>query len=174
LVAVCCTAAAQDSASNATQSSSTKKKSPPAKPKKTWTNDDVSALRSPADAYTEDKQAETQKAGQTAADSESAQASASSHESPHGAPPALSNPKTADSADKMIAWEERDIAAQEESVDRLKTQLESASPEDRDHLQKLIVQREKVLADTKAERDTLVLQKKDLEKKSAGSAQPPQ
>ena len=92
----------------------------------------------------------------------------------------LSDPKTVESADKMIAWEERDIAAQEEFVIRLKTQLESAPLEDRDHLQKLIIERQKIIADTRSERDGLVAQKKALAKKSAAAsdganaAQPPQ
>jgi hypothetical protein len=82
----------------------------------------------------------------------------------------LSDPKTPESADKMIAWEDRDIAAQEEFVARLKTQLETAAPEDRDHLQNLIIERQKIIADTRKERDGLIAQKRVLEKKKAANS----
>jgi hypothetical protein len=174
--------AAQDPPSNSAQSTSKEKKDSPAKPKKTWTEDDVSALRSPADSYTDQKveaqKAEAQKAPRTASSPEGP-APAANSPAPAGKSPALSNPKTVDSADKMIAWEERDIAAQEEHLDRLKIQLESASLDDRDRLQKLINEREKIIAETRKERDALVKQKSDLEKKgnasaAASPAEPPQ
>jgi hypothetical protein len=171
---LCGPAAAQD---NSAQTSSPQKKSSPAKPKKTWTDDDVSALRSPADVYT-DQKAEAQKAAQAAKPQEAPSPAANSP-APAGNNPALSNPKTQDSADKMIAWEERDIAAQEEFLDRLKAQREAAPLDDRDRLEKMIVEREKIIADTRKERDALVKQKSDLQRKEAAgdtgsAAQPPQ
>jgi len=176
---LCGLAAAQDNSSTPTQSNPANKKSPPAKPKKTWTDDDVSALHSPADSYKDQKKA--QNAGDAAENPGASQETAASKEPPRDKPPRLSDPKTVESADKMIAWEERDIAAQEEFVVRLKTQLETAPSEDRDHLQKVIIERQKIIADTRAERDGLVAQKKALEKKAApagdsvnAAAQPPQ
>jgi len=174
----CGFAVAQDNSANKTQS--TEKKNPSAKAKKTWTDDDVSALHSPADSYKDQRQTQVQSAGDAARNSAEAQDTPASKEPPRDKPPLLSDPKTVESADKMIAWEERDIAAQEEFVARLKTQLESAPLEDRDHLQKLIIERQKIIADTRSERDGLVAQKKALAKKSAAAsdsanaAQPPQ
>lgn len=170
-------AAAQDSPSALTQSNTDKpdKKVSPAKPKKkTWTDDDLAALHSPADSERAQTQARTQDAGDA-----SAQGTSVLNEPPRDKPPMLSDPKTVESADKMIAWEDRDIAAQEEFVARLKTQLETAAPEDRDHLQNVIVERQKIIADTRKERDGLVAQKRALEKKKAANstdaeAQPPQ
>lgn len=163
-------AAAQDTSANSTQSSSAEKKTPSRKPKKTWTDDDVTALRSPADNYKDAQQA--QKAAAAANTTAAAQPAAAS-EQPHGRPPALSNPKTVDSADKMIAWEDSDLAAQQDFLDRLNTQLESASLDEREALQKKIADRERIIAETRKERDVLVSQKKDLEKKAAGTAASP-
>ena len=171
---------AQDSSPASTQSNSANKKAPPAKPKKTWTDDDISALHPAVDSRAEQKQSQTQNASDESKNPPPAQNTSGSKEPPRDKPPLLSDPKTVESADKMIAWEERDIAAQEEFVIRLKTQLESAPLEDRDHLQKLIIERQKIIADTHSERDGLVAQKKALAKKSAAAsdsanaAQPPQ
>ena len=164
---LCGLARAQDNSSPSTQSNSADKKTPNAKPKKIWTDDDVSTLHSPADSYKDQNQAQV---GEVAKNVSSAQSTAVSKEPSDNKPPLLSDPKTVESADKMIAWEDRDIAAQEEFVARLKTQLESAEPENRDHLQNLITERQKIIADTRKERDGLVAQKKSLEKKAAGTA----
>jgi hypothetical protein len=175
-IALCGSARAQDNSSPSAQSNSADKKTPNAKPKKIWTDDDVSTLHSPADSYKDQNQVQV---GEAAKEASSAQSTAVSKE-PRDKPPLLSDPKSVDSADKMIAWEDRDIAAQEEFVARLKTQLESAEPENRDHLQTLITERQKIIADTRKERDHLVAQKKSLEKKAVGTpagesaAQPPQ
>jgi hypothetical protein len=155
-------AAAQDN-SSAPAPPNSEKKAPPAKPKKkTWTDDDMRALHSPADSSADQKQAP----GQKPADAAVANTS-SAQEPPRDKPPLLSDPKTVESADKMIAWEDRDIAAQEEFVARLKTQLETAAPEDRDHLQQLIAERQQIIVDTRRERDGLAAQKKALQKKAA-------
>jgi len=161
-------AAAQDGPSASTQSNPDKpdKKVSPAKPKKkTWTDDDLTALHSPADSERDQKQAPAQDAGDA-----SAQGTSAFNEPRRDKPPMLSDPKTTESADKMIAWEDRDIAAQEEFVARLKTQLETAAPEDRDHLQNLIIERQKIIADTRKERDGLIAQKRVLEKKKAANS----
>jgi flagellum-specific peptidoglycan hydrolase FlgJ len=172
---LCGLAAAQDNSSNSTESKSTEKKNPRAKPKKTWTDDDVTALRSPADAYSDQERGQAEKSAPAANTPAAAQSLAASKEPRLDKPPLLSNPKTVESADKMIAWEERDIAAQEEFVARLKTQLETTPFDEQDALQKKIADREKIVADTRKERDGLAAQKKELVKKAAGAAvQPPQ
>ena len=170
-------ATAQDNPAASAQSNSASKK---AKPKKTWTDDDISALHQAADSRNEQKQSQIQNASDEIKNPPSAQDTSGSKEPPRDKPPLLSDPKTVESVDKMIAWEDRDIAAQEEFVARLKTQLETAAFENRDHLQKLIIERQQIIADTRKERDGLVAQRKGLEKKAAvapageSAAQPPQ
>jgi chromosome segregation ATPase len=84
----------------------------------------------------------------------------------------LSNPKSPADADRMIAWENRDVDAQQELIDTLRTQLEQATPENRDQLDKSLTSHLKMLEDTKKERDALASQKKELEKKAASGAKP--
>jgi hypothetical protein len=96
----------------------------------------------------------------------------------HVTAPALSNPKTVDDADKMIAWEKRDVDAQTEYVELLKKQIEEAPQEDKERLKKVLQERIQILADTRSEMETLVDQKKELQKKPAAdsntaAAQPP-
>jgi len=157
-------AQAPDSSAAQAQPDSASKKALKSKAKKTWTDDDMGSLRTPADAYRDQKQLDPQ---QTANAPNSAQPSA--NQARTDKPPKLSDPKTVESADKMIAWEERDIAAQEEFVAKLRSRLDSAAPEERAHLEDLIVEREKVIADTRKERDGLVAQKKALEKKETAA-----
>jgi hypothetical protein len=135
-------------------------KAAPKKLHKVWTEDSVSSLRTPADDYLDQKQAEAEAAAAKQEKSPKPQAPAS-------APPALSNPKSTKDADRMIAWEERDLAAQQEHVDNLRSQLQEAPAEDRDRLQKLLVQRMQIVEQVKKERDDLLTQKKSLEKKVA-------
>jgi predicted transcriptional regulator len=89
-----------------------------------------------------------------------------------GGPSALSNPKSADDADRMIAWENRDVQAQQELIDKVHTELEQASGDDRDRLEKYLAKQAEILAQIKRERDALVAQKKDLEKKAGSAAKP--
>lgn len=94
-----------------------------------------------------------------------------------GAPPALSNPKSTEEADKMIAWENRDIEAQQEDLDKLRAQIAEAPQDQRDRLEKLYDQRAQVLIDTKNELKNLQERKKTLENppvQASASAQPPQ
>ena len=85
------------------QSNSQKKKSPAKqskpgpKPHKVWTNDEVGSLRSPADAYLDTKYRRTD---ETATAQQQPTGVKPAH---HVGSPALSNPKTLDDADKMIA-----------------------------------------------------------------------
>lgn len=148
------------------------KPAPKSRSHKVWTNDDVSSVRSPADIYVDAKYT-TQAAG-TAASKQPAAAKPAQNV----APPALSNPKTVDDADKMIAWEKRDVDAQTEYVELVKKQIEDAPQEDKERLKKVLQERIQILADTRSEMETLVEQKKKLQKKAAvnsnnAAAQPP-
>ncbi len=158
--------------------SDSQKKTPPAaqkkpapKPRKVWTNDDVSSVRSPADGYVDAKYSQ-------ASGTDDSKQPTAGKSAKHAAAPALSNPKTADDADKMIAWEKRDVDAQTEYVERLKKQIEEAPQEDKERLNKVLQERIQILADTRGEMGTLVEQKKELQKKPAANnnsaaAQPP-
>ena len=62
--------------------------------------------------------------------------------------------------------------------ERLKKQIEEAPQEDKERLKKILQERIQILADTRGEMETLVQQKKELQKKAAANsnsaaAQPP-
>jgi len=148
-----------------------KQAKPAPKPHKVWTDDEIGSLRSPANSYMDANY------NQAAGTPDSEQPAAAKPR-PHAAAPALSNPKTVDDADKMIAWEKRDVDAQTEYVERLKKQIEEAPQEDKERLKKVLRERIQILADTRGEMETLVGQKKELQKKAAANsnsaaAQPP-
>jgi hypothetical protein len=144
--------------------------SSPKKAHKVWTDEEVSTLRTPADNYIEQKQAAEAAA---AAASAAQQAKSTPKSEKHvGAAPALSNPKSPEDADRMIAWENRDVDAQQELIDKVRTQVEQAGPETREALEKDLTKRIKMLEDTKKERDALVTQKKELIKKAGSEAKP--
>jgi len=69
-----------------------------------------------------------------------------------------------DDAEKKIAWEQRDIQGQLETIDRLQQELGQATPERKEHLQQLIEQHKQILAETRKEMTGLQDQKKQLEK----------
>jgi HPt (histidine-containing phosphotransfer) domain-containing protein len=163
---------AQDAQDAKSSPAPAKDSSPAPKKHKVWTDDEVSTLRTPEDNYVEQKQA-AEAASAAAAVAAAQQAKSKPKSDKHvGAPPALSNPKSPDDADRMIAWENRDVDAQQEFIDTLRTQLEQASPENRDPLDKSLTSHLKMLEDTKKERDALVTQKKQLEKKASPEAKP--
>ena len=157
---------------NAKSPEATTKDSPSA-PKKhrVWTDDEVSTLRTPADDYVEQKQAADAATATAAAAAEMAKSKSKSEKVVSG-PPRLTNPKSPEDADRMIAWENRDVDAQREYVDTLRTQLEQAAPEERERLEQKLTQRIQIVEDTKKERDALVAQKKVLEKKASPEAKP--
>lgn len=149
----------------------------PSKTAKVWTADDLQALRSPADDYVAQQQAE-------------AAAAASKASAPADKQPASTTPekrqawqkvwhiKTADDAQKAIDWDNRDIAAQTEYVEKLKKQIDAAqTPAQKEHLQKTLDDELQVIAATTQERDGIQQQKEQLQKKPAtdgsASAQPP-
>ncbi|HEV2488261.1 MAG TPA: hypothetical protein VGT03_00510 [Candidatus Acidoferrales bacterium] len=149
-----------------TASPDQKAKPAPAKTAKVWTEDDISSVRTPTDNYMDQEQ--TQAAAATAAATQKPHAAANAAKPDQ--PPMLSNPKTVADADKMIAWEQRDIDSQQEYLEKLQKQVEDAPPDQRAHLQDWIAQEIKTIADTRREMEGLQTQKKDLEKKAAASS----
>ena len=171
--AILASAVALGFSASALAQSETKKKTPPAKqakpaakPHKVWTDDEVGSLRTPENAYMDAKYSQQDGAADPNGE-------AAVKPKPHNVSPALSNPKTTDDADKMIAWEKRDVDAQTEFVERLKKQIETAPAEDKERLKKVLQERIQILADTRGEMETLMQQKKDLQKKAADAAHPP-
>ena len=161
---------AQDSQNATTPQAAAKDTSSPKKAHKVWTEDEVSTLRTPEDNYLEQKQAAEAAANAAAA---AQQAKSKPKAEKHvGGPPALSNPKSPDDADRMIAWENRDVDAQQELIDTLRTQVEQAGPENREALEKNLTKHVQMLEGTKKERDALMTQKKELEKKASSGAKP--
>jgi hypothetical protein len=166
------TSLAQDSQDPKSPQGTAKDSSSAPKKHKVWTDDEVSSLRTPQDNYIEQKQA-AEAATAAAAAAVAQQAKSTPKSEKHvGAAPALSNPKSPEDADRMIAWENRDVDAQQEFIDKLRTQLEQASPEDRDHLENNLAKHIQMLEQTKKERDALVTQKKELQKKAGSEAKP--
>lgn len=142
-------------------------KSAPAKPRKVWTDDDVSTLRTPADRYAEAKAAQEEAAAAAARAKADAAAPASQGSFPNGVKPAhnaLSDPKSTEEADKMITWESRDVDAQRDYLSKIQDQLSTANGSEREHLLAEKARMEGVLAQTQQELKTLKTQKADLEK----------
>ena len=174
--------ASQGSSAQASQQTTTSadKKAKPAAAKapRVWTEDDIASVRTPADDYMDVQRTQEQEAAEAAAEAaKQKHTAANAPKAP--APPLLSNPKSAEDADKMIAWEQRDIDSQQKYLDQLQRQIESAPPDQQAHLQSWIDQEVKTIADTKKEQAGLEAQKADLEKKAAAAKaaagqQPPQ
>jgi hypothetical protein len=146
-------------------------KAAPAKPHKVWTDDDVTTLRTPADQYADAKASQQEEAAAAAAaakaKADAAKTPAAQPNLPNGVKPAqnaLANPKSTEEADKMIAWENRDVDAQAEYINKIQEQLRTASGPERDHLLAEKARMEGVLAKTQEELKALKTQKADLEK----------
>lgn len=156
---------AQQSQTSDSQKQQVKPAPSPAKPAAVWTDDNISSVRSAADIYAEQK-----KAADAAADAARAASAAKLAPKPapkDHAPASLSNPKTIEDADGMIAWESRDIAAQQQFLQELQKRIDSAPPDQRARLQQNLQEHAQTLAETQKERDALVTQKQQLEKKAA-------
>jgi hypothetical protein len=162
-VAVGFSAAAQAQGDSQKPAPRAERQKPASKSHKVWTNDDLGSVRAPADIYVDAKYTQAPETG-------GSKQPAAANPAKHVAAPALSNPKTAEDADKMITWEKRDVDAQTEFVEQLKKQIEEAPPEDKERLKKLLKERIQILADTRAEMETLVGQKKELQKKPAAES----
>jgi hypothetical protein len=166
--------AQNDAQPNATPA---KQDKPAPKPHKVWTEDEVGSLRTPADAYID---AKDKQAAQAAAAQQSATANEKAppkKEQKGVPPPTLTNPKSLEDADKMIAWENRDVAAQQEFLEKVKQELDDAPADQKERLTKLLEERTKILADTREELKNLETKKKEIEKPAphsdAAGAQPP-
>ena len=73
----------------------------------------------------------------------------------------------------MIAWEGRDIEAQQATITQLQKELDAAPPEQREALQKSFQQRMQVLAETRKELEALQAKKEALQNPpSTGSNAP--
>jgi len=160
-VAVPTAAHAQDAARNSDAATQVPKQKHVSSPNKVWTDDDVTSPRPVADVSVTKKES---RAADRVAPPAPAKEGTASKPARSAAPPALSNPKTLDEADKMIAWENRDIEAQQEFVDRLQKELRQAPVAQRARLQKLLEERTQILADVRKEQQALVAQRKELEK----------
>jgi len=152
-----------------------------AKPHKVWTDDDLGSLHrssgvTVAQAHPESEMPKPQGGVEStpAADAKRPEGKPALK----AGPDALAHPKTVDDAEKMIAWEQRDIDSQQEYLDRLQEELDHAPADQKEHLQKVLTERQQTLADTRREQQQLIADKKLLQKKSAGessaSSQSPQ
>jgi len=171
----------QDTSGQPDQKSAGRQQKAASKPHKVWTDDDLGSLhRSPgvtvAQAHPESEMPKAQSAPDSTPAADAKKTAGKS--ALKTGPDALAHPKTTDDAEKMIAWEQRDIDAQQEYVDRLQDQLEHAPADQKEHLQKVLSERQQTLADTRREQRQLMADKKLLQKKSSGdtsaSAQSPQ
>lgn len=171
----------QDTSGQVAQKNAARQQKAASKPHKVWTDDDLGSMhRSPgitvAQAHPESEMPKVQGAPDSAP--------ATDAKKPEGKPAlktgadVLAHPKTIDDAEKMIAWEQRDIDSQQEYVDRVQEQLDQAPADQKEHLQKMLTERQQILADVRREQQQLMAEKKLLGKKSSGessaSAQPPQ
>lgn len=148
-----------------------KKHKPAPKQNKVWTNDDFGSV--PAPAAKENQTASSAASEQPGATNQPADA----NQRKGGGPPVLTNPKSLEDADKMIAWENRDIAAQEEFLEKVKKEIDEAPADQKDRLTKLLQERTQILANTRTELKNLQNKKKDMENPPApnttAAAEPP-
>ena len=171
----------QDTSGQADQKNAARQQKAASKPHKVWTDDDLGSLHrssgvTVAQAHPESEMPKAQGAADSAPVAEAKKPQSKS--ALKTGPDALAHPKTTDDAEKMIAWEQRDIDAQQEFVDRMQEQLDHAPADQKEHLQKVLTERQQTLADTRREQQQLMADKKLLQKKSSGdssaSAQSPQ
>jgi len=174
-------ACSQGTSGQADQKNAARQQKTASKPHKVWTDDDLGSMhRSPgvtvAQAHPASEMPKAQGAPESAPATDAKKPASKS--ALKTGPDALAHPKTTDDAEKMIAWEQRDIDAQQEYVDRVQEQIEHAPADQKEHLQKVLTERQQTLADTRREQQQLMADKKLLGKKASGdtsaSAQSPQ
>ena len=162
---------AQDTSKPEQKKASASQQKAASKPHKVWTDDDLGALHQSSVVSVAKAQTPSMpQAAQTATDATPGDAQPKSKTAGPKGPDALAHPKTADDADRMIAWEQRDIDAQQQYVDSLQAQLEQAPPDQRERMQKTLAERQQILADTRREQQDLMAQKKLLDKKKSGNS----
>ena len=166
ILAVSGLAYGQDSAKPGANGSAAAPKRAVIKAHKVWTDDDMRSGRRADSLYVPTASVEGAGSATVTPPASASKETSAENSGPKGKP-ALSNPKTPAEADGMIEWEQRDIDAQQEFVDRMQAELEQALPERREHLQKVIAERQQALADTRREQQGLIAQKKELEKKAS-------
>ena len=151
---------------------STQSQKPAPKPRKVWTEDNLSTVRTQADLYIEakDRQSTAAASATASVQTPAEKQPAGNSQKPNTAP--LAHAKSAEDADAKIEWEKKDIQGQEEYLTRMQGELEQASPERKEHIQKLIEQHKQILADTQKELQGLQEQKKDFQKNPAGQTAP--
>ena len=149
-----------------------KQHKPAPKKEKVWTNDDFASV--PQAAPAKENQPEPSGASVQPAEGNS---TVDPNQRKGGGPPTLTNPKSIADADRMIAWENRDIEAQQEFLEKVKSQIAEAPADQKDRLTKLLEERTKVLASTRNELKNLENKKKEMQKppaeNTAASAEPP-
>ena len=166
------TAYAQSEPQKKDTTTSAQSQKPAAKPHKVWTEDNLSTVRTQADNYIEAKDRQSTTAVNATASVQTAaeKQPAGNSQKPNTAP--LAHAKSAQDADFKIEWEKKDIQGQEEYLARMQGELEQASPEQKEHIQKLIEQHKQILADTQKELQGLQEQKKDFQKNPAAQTAP--
>jgi hypothetical protein len=141
------------------------------KPHKVWTDDDLGIIRRRGDITVAAAQNPTMPvSADAAAAAPATPAPKKSGSDAKTGKAVLSNPKTASEADEMIAWEQRDIDSQQEYVDRVQEQLDQAPADQKEHFQKMLAERQQILADVRREQQQLMADKKTLQKKSSGGS----
>ena len=128
-------------------------------PKRVWTNYDLESVPAPA-ATKPDQTAHSGASEQPAAVNQNAD----SQQPKVARPSAFTNPKSVEDADKSIAWENRDIEAQQEFLAKIKKEIDESPADQKDRLTKLLESRTQILADTQAELKNLQAKRKYLEK----------
>jgi hypothetical protein len=163
LASVCC---AQQSAPSAEGKSPAKDARASSK-RKVWTNDDIPSRPSSQATGSQAQDTRPDQTGQSAG-------SAAPAVPKRNKPPLLSDPKSVEAADKMIAWEDSDLAAQTQYVQQLEDQARQAPPDQQEHLQQLIEEHKRFIDQIRQERQTLVEQRAQLQKKTAVNSGAPQ
>lgn len=155
------------SAQQQTQSSSQTQKQAPKKPK-VWTDDDVTSLRSPADAYAQAEQKQKDAEGTATNEAAGAQTVNPSANLPV--------PKTVREADGFIAEKKQAIDSEQAYVNSAKKDLENPSMPDkeRQRLQWRVQARSQYVDKMKSDMAALQAQRDALAKKdAAGGSAPP-
>jgi hypothetical protein len=130
---------------------------PEAKHRKVWTNDDVASLRTPADVYLAEKEA------QEAAAAEAAAQEAAKAKLVDGARPTVKLPATVEETRKLIAGRESQIADDQQALDRYTAELPNEPAERKDRMQEEI---KRITAGLPKERSELKILQDHLEKLS--------
>jgi hypothetical protein len=144
---------------------------PTPKPKKVWTNEDVITLRTPADTYQADKEA------QEAAEAEAAAKEAAQAKLIKEAGLTMKLPHTVEETQQMIKTKEVDISGEENGLERLNNELPTTPADQMAVMQKEI---DRVTADLRKDRVALEVLQNHLRKlnkaptkEPSGSSGPP-